>query len=801
MAYFKILEKVVSFTNKYDNVLSFKSLYDNQGNKVVDSITKEDFFKGYDKNYNMLQYYTKKNFKYGDTISTSIIVSPEEFGYSNAINGANYVHVINEENTKYPRDLFYFITDLDYRNGKTIELSLELDIFTTYFDKTKLTRNDNDLFTTRCHCDRFTINGYNQFGCEEALLGDRIDGQFNANIIKNRYVVDEKEKLYLLIYTSYNAKHGSGYYEQSSKPWLVDVDANVVNYRVTLNKLPLPYVVGILPVDEEVLTIKNNLETEEDISINYGLYAKGSGSIDYLKYIYDNVSYILSIQVVSSSSTMLPSELTINRTETDNTYGMISLTLDNRGTAYPIFYNSNIDALVDDKKINYKVLFNLNLNKDLSFNRNDLNNITNKEIALEPKLYTAPYSYYSYTSPIFQDDTFEPILALKDEEEVTLRSVWSPNPSTSGERLIINSGYYKFNQDSYVGNTPVITSEVPVITSAYQDFLATQKNSFYTGLALSMFSGAFDTALPFTHSENYDKRYKRPTLKSTKARGLTEGLVEGAGGLLSQGFETYSKIKDLKMTPNKFNSNNFDVFGVLSSTNLNKTILVKGLTDYETQKVYDFYYLNGYQVEMFRDLKYQGTDIKSDYNSLFTRRLFDYIELGEDITEQINYVNEDKEEMVLPFSVRDLFNKIFRTGVRIWFSATGKDYLDFSLENKEINDGKESPKEQLLLPQLSSLEGSYTYKEIEKLKLPQLSSVEGSYTYKAIGGNLKLPQLSSLEGSYTYSSIEPVIPTLLRPQLSSLGGSYTYENIDPPITKLSKPQLSSVEGSYTYKSL
>lgn len=201
MSYIRVLNKRIPLDNSYENVITFKDIYNDEGLSVIQThITKDSYFKSYDSHYGDIQYYQKVNFRYGDTLKTSCKLTDVSIS-SNVFIGLNYAHVINNDNPRYPSNLYYFITDILYLSGSVIQLELELDVFTTYFDYTTI-KDDGVLMTKRCHCNRFN-NIYGGFGCDEALLPDIIDGAYSPTILKAHNSLFTNYK-YIVLYLSNN---------------------------------------------------------------------------------------------------------------------------------------------------------------------------------------------------------------------------------------------------------------------------------------------------------------------------------------------------------------------------------------------------------------------------------------------------------------------------------------------------------------------------------------------------------------------------------------------------------------------
>lgn len=670
MSYLRVLTKRIPLDNSYENVITFKDIYNADGELVQEHMTKDAFFKKYDTYFNNLEYYQKVNFRYSDTLTTSCKLIDKTISDSE-LSGLNYCHVVNDSNPRYPRDMFYFIVGINYLSGNVIELNLELDVYTTYFDYTSL-HGSSPIFTKRCHCDRF--NNYNGlFGCEEALLPDVIDGSYQGNILKSHNALFTNYK-WIVVYFANNTPRSyftsANYATQGEK---ITSAMSLTNTPIStlINGYPAPFIIGLIPLETtEITPMQGAFKYNLYYGINANYPNKGSeyGEGSYYTLIAQS-SYVLGIQFTNFD---FSEYLTASGIPSEPMYFVDAL-----GSSGSLTYNCPVIALyhINTKEVT-KYNSNLSLYESVGYGDNFvktyMQNITKRDKALEPKLYTTPYTRYTYTSASDKEYDFSPMLIGKYSVSTGFKAIFTPNPTTNGEMTFIISEPYNLYQSNYMGATAIANYELPYAPSNYREFLTNQKNSFNTGVAMSLVSNIFGGA---------------SSILSASATGNVVGGVTGVAGSMLKGLGTIataeSKMKDLKNQPSKLSGNNFDIYSIVSCTDTTKYVNTWSLIPAELEKVSDFYYLNGYSVEMFRDNNMSGKSVYCDKKSIITRKLFDYLQVDENLIDTMNY--NKSGEYPMSQVIREKINNTLNRGVRLWFITNVDEYKNFTLENKEIN--------------------------------------------------------------------------------------------------------------------
>ena len=685
MAYIKIIKNRVPLDSNYENPILFKNVKNGfNGNALLTSLSPLEFLSQYDNSANNLDTYIKVNFRYGSTLTTRVVVNLSFLTPSEAstIYDCNYCVVRQEENPKMPTILFYFINSMSFEKGTTtITLDLELDVFTTF---NKWSLDTSEVMTARQHVDRFKNEA--TFNCEEALLPDIIDSQFNANIITKNEKLRNNDYTYLMVYLSLNTPRTniSKVYCDKDKPerGLICTNAWInkitTNSNITYKGFNLPYAVGFLPLNS-ITAIKLKVEAINTLISKDYRYSNNDFIYDNerIEQLLTNNPYVLAMQVVNFNKSII-SEIDF-KTTTD--FEIVAL----KYTSPDTLGKDNIVPLIVLKDKEISTMFP---NQQYSKTKNEifenfygldisLNTPLLKDKRLEPKLYASPFAYFVLNGASYKGMSLEP---LGVGNTLYINETFVPTPLVNGLYYTIDSGIYGNTKENYMTISPYLTNEIPTVNNKYQEFLATQKNSYAQGVTMSYFNNAIGIGSSIVSSV--------VSASTGSPIGVASGIISGiqsATNLIAKPFEVQSKMKDLKQTPSKITSSNYDVYSVVGITDLSMRFNYVTMLDTEQNKVFDFFYRNGYQVERATAPQITSNDITINTNSyeshpaLFNRRIFNYVKLDQEIT------NELKSPTGLSQAIRNKFNSILNRGCRLWNVTSTTKYLDFSYENYEAN--------------------------------------------------------------------------------------------------------------------
>lgn len=317
----------------------------------------------------------------------------------------------------------------------------------------------------------------------------------------------------------------------------------------------------------------------------------------------------------------------------------------------------------------------------------------------EPKLYTFPFRYFMIT------DYMNTPLVVKPElcENKTLKlRVKATNIATESKYNLYVNGYkgdYNGNLNGIVNNSPLM---LPVLSSAYSQFLATSSASFNQGNINAMLENDLTLKQGLaTNSLNY-----RQNTTNNYMQGITSGLgaiaslfslnfggvVNGAMGVVQSGinqhFNTLSnnlnnsqlkeqnklsnfevssmanaKTTDLINTPNSIKTSGNDTLFNLVNSNRKIDIIEFGLDFRYKHRIYDYFVKYGYKVN-----KWEKINVNS-------RRYFNFIK-----TNTCNIVGDEIPHEYLE-EIKDIFNR----GVTIWHVENGANVGDYSVSQLKGN--------------------------------------------------------------------------------------------------------------------
>lgn len=317
----------------------------------------------------------------------------------------------------------------------------------------------------------------------------------------------------------------------------------------------------------------------------------------------------------------------------------------------------------------------------------------------EPKLYTFPFRYFMIT------DYMNTPLVIKPElcENKTLKlRVKATNIATESKYNLYVNGYkgdYNGNLNGIVNNSPLM---LPVLSSAYSQFLATSSASFNQGNINAMLENDLSLKQGLaTNNLNY-----RQNTTNNYMQGISSGLgaiasllslnfggvVNGAMGVVQSGinqhFNTLSnnlsnsqlkeqnklsnfevssmanaKTTDLLNTPNSIKTTGNDTLFNLVNSNRKIDIIEFGLDFRYKHRIYDYFVKYGYKVNKWEKI------------NVNTRRYFNFIK-----TNTCNIVGDEIPHEYLE-EIKDIFNR----GVTIWHVDNGASVGDYSVSQLQGN--------------------------------------------------------------------------------------------------------------------
>lgn len=317
----------------------------------------------------------------------------------------------------------------------------------------------------------------------------------------------------------------------------------------------------------------------------------------------------------------------------------------------------------------------------------------------EPKLYTFPFRYFMIT------DYMNTPLVVKPElcENKTLKlRVKATNIATESKYNLYVNGYkgdYNGNLNGIVNNSPLM---LPVLSSAYSQFLATSSASFNQGNInamlendLSLKQGLATNSL--NYRQNTTNNYMQgissglgaiASLFSLNFGGVVNGAMRVVQSGINQHFNTLSnnlnnsqlkeqnklsnfevssmanaKTTDLINTPNSIKTTGNDTLFNLVNSNRKIDIIEFALDFRYKHRIYDYFVKYGYKVN-----KWEKINVNS-------RRYFNFIK-----TNTCNIVGDEIPHEYLE-EIKDIFNR----GVTIWHVDNGANVGDYSVSQLKGN--------------------------------------------------------------------------------------------------------------------
>ena len=319
----------------------------------------------------------------------------------------------------------------------------------------------------------------------------------------------------------------------------------------------------------------------------------------------------------------------------------------------------------------------------------------------EPKLFCYPFRYFMITDYMNNPLIIKPELC---EDHVLKLRVKATNVAMESKYNLYVDGYkgdYFGNLNGMVNNSPLM---LPVVSSAYSQFLATSSASFHQGNINAMMEN--DLSLKQGLATN-NLAYRQATANNMMSGvgsgisaiaslgnlftgnigGAIGGFANGAMGAVQAGinqhFNTLSnnlansqlkeqnalsefeissmanaKVTDLMSTPNSIKTAGNDTLFNMVNSNRKVDIIEYGLDFRYKQRIYDYFVKYGYKVNRWEQI------------NVNSRKYFNFIK-----TNICNIVGQN-----VPHEYLEEIKAIFDRGVTIWHVDNGADVGNYSVE-------------------------------------------------------------------------------------------------------------------------
>lgn len=317
----------------------------------------------------------------------------------------------------------------------------------------------------------------------------------------------------------------------------------------------------------------------------------------------------------------------------------------------------------------------------------------------EPKLFCFPFRYFMITDYINNPLIVKPELC--DNHKLKLR-VKATNVATESKYNLYVEGYKgdsNGNLNGMINNNPLM---LPVLSSAYSQFLATSSASFNQGNINAMMENDLTLKQGLASNKlNYEQNTIGNILGGAGSTigavaslftGNALGVANGAMGMIQAGinqhfnslsnnlansqlkqrnklsnFEVASmanaKTTDLMNTPNSIKTSGNDTLFNLVNSNRKVDIIEFGLDFRYKHRIHDYFVKYGYKVN-----KWENINVNS-------RKYFNFIK-----TNTCNIVGDEIPHEYLE-EIKDIFNR----GLTIWHIDNGATIGDYSVTQIQGN--------------------------------------------------------------------------------------------------------------------
>ncbi len=541
----------------------------------------------------------------------SIIRENEEIKIEAKINDIMGINYCRYENTinNVTKTFYAFIVRKEYVNPVTTKLFLEVDVYQTYmFDYTI-----KQSFVTREHQDRFDTTGKMLFNREPENVE-----------IGTEYDITNKEKIL-------DIENG---------------DSNLIWVEIIASE---PLSVGTYSSDPD--TWKNRCSTANELNVRLGVYVylfPYKTDISKSFYTIDATGSIVNLNTIGLENIISKSTAVLSKRILH--YCPIKYTLEsyNNGILikFPSGYQQGVTPTVDTTDMRVVVGSNTNFGginlEDIGGNYLNLYRITNenvndtlkktftpfevsvstlsinnfKNINLEPKLKTFPFEFNQVS------DNQSSALKILNENIVSEMSLKYRQAIGIQSKSKIFVENYNGDNGKFFNTINNTISELPLLNDAYISYMASNKASATSGVALNVGLGV-----------------------ATLGLGLMTGgigLIAGAGATMSIGQKIAGdmiKKQDLKDTPDTIrqvgNNAEFDIIDKNFVVEFSKMSIKSQFKNKIFEYLFNFGYLtNGFKIPnlksryYFNYIKTLGMNIKANLDNNIIQKLKSIYENG-----------------------------------------------------------------------------------------------------------------------------------------------------------------------------
>ncbi len=586
---------------------------------------------------------------------------------------ANYMKVVCGNDVYY-----YFITSIVQSNFDTYNLSLECDVLMTYQDEFLEGMKDIPVFTTRKHSHCFDSSGLVPYGCD-LKTGDSSFAGIKPNIISHSYNMSFKDEKWrnltdiVWLYVCVDTQEYEVEREFSRYKYYICYKHKNVSHPLSIACIPISRskkdVIINCGQDNLLRTNAQSIQTIMNKLV-------GSGDVHacklspYPPFSLENVT--ISSTLIDITMSIPESIVTEKSVYVDNNANTLYVVDTNKSevTFYKTGTNHNWFFITDEKQSTYAM-------SDLLVGLKRLSPLTIMDTRRkDTKLLFTPFRKYTISAPYGSCEIFPEIYYSSHIISGDTLSFSTITTSYIGDNTMYtylsevkdylnNNLVVDYNKEN-IGLSSSINYIVPAGENALDVFNSTQANAFYqsktasgitSGITMAggigmIVGGAVMTATGYGSGAGI----------GMIGAGAT-ALASGTASMVNTFKSANAKIEDLKNTPDSFN-----VAGSSYVCDFSRAgTCYPYLTIYECEgaieeRANDYFYNYGYEVarDCYFNTQLEVSNHVNNFidNNLFTRTIFNYIQINEDIT---NKINAD-----IPLIAKQKLSSIFNNGITIW---------------------------------------------------------------------------------------------------------------------------------------
>lgn len=661
---YQIALTIVPFDNSYKNVLRFDTRSEQEAYFKVNTLFSNS---------------PEVNFNVGSLYATNVIYDCKENDSINELLNKNYVIVKDNSSTATYKYYYYFVTNAIQQGGERISMSLELDIFQTYYIDLKF--SDSTIF--KSHLNRFIDNGDGTIsfdGTPTSKLFEREDVQNVAKRLTKREVVSQYPDTELGNWFKENVIAWAYIYVDPFHDFnVVNVDRQntTIRFRDIYNESkkggPIMSNIAVLcfPIVRKELYL-NVTETEGSFRRRWGIYSYDTENNPLKAFLNGNedtetgaYGYIYSMKVSSTSPILNWDNISYR---IDSSLGELSIDAETRtfdgyflNPLFSYFGRSCYCNLAE----NYGVVTELRsqanfvsakyeINKEFTFTKNSIKN-SNKNPKFNPKLLSSDYSNLTISDATENGFEYDIQKLNKKNIEIKLTEPFVPDISKKYIRISNNEGVYiKDTEDNLTGFVNSNDKTLVMPTPAFKSMLSNNKNYFLQNSINRIFGltqGAMSSGLAI-------------------AGGISGGnplsSIGGGIGIINTGLNYAKQRINENLTIDNLKNAPSNIVGA------------KGNAIFESM-----YSENGIIVEEW-DILENEKEMINDFMCMygFTYNRIDNVKNVDNIRKYYNYVRADIEAIHgvnISERVHQKFRECFANGVRFWNTDT----FSYEKENYE----------------------------------------------------------------------------------------------------------------------